>query len=51
MKYIVRKDDIYLYKIKPNGYGYFSEKVRAKTFTKEEAQKLAKQYKAKVETI
>ena len=51
MKYVVRKGDIYLYKVKPNGYGYFSEKVRAKIFTKEEAQKLAKQYKGEVETV
>ena len=51
MKYVVKKGDFYLYKVKPNGYGYFSEKVRAKTFTKEEAQKLAKQFGGEIEKL
>ena len=51
MKYVVKKDEVYLYKIKPNGWGYFSEKVRAKTFSKAEAQKLAKQFRGEIEKL
>lgn len=49
MKYLVKKDGYYLYKIKSNGFGYFSEKVRAKLFTKKEAEELAKKYKGEIE--
>ena len=51
MPYIVKKDDLYLYKTKPNGYAYFSEKERAKPFNKQEAEELAKKYNAEVEKL
>ena len=51
MSYVVKKDGLYLYKTKPNGYGYFSEKIRAKKFNKEEAEDLAKKYKGELELV
>ena len=51
MKYVVKKDGIYLYKIKPNGYAYFSEKPRAKKLNKREAEDLAKKYKGELELL
>ena len=47
--YIIEKDDLFLYKIKPNGYAYFSGGIeRAKLFDKEKATELAEQYHGKV---
>ena len=51
MKYLIKKDGMYLYKIKPNGYAYFSERIRAKSFSKKEATELAKQYKGEIELL
>ena len=51
MSYVVKKDGLYLYKIKPNGYAYFSEKTRAKGFNKKEAEDLAKKYKGELELL
>ena len=48
MKYLVKKDDLYLYKVKPNGYGYFSTKEHATAFSKEKAKELAKMYKGEI---
>ena len=48
-KYVVKKGSHYLYKIKDNGYGYFSERIRAKLFSKREAEKYADRYNAEVE--
>lgn len=50
-KYAVKKDGMYLYKVKPNGYGYFSEKIRANKYSKKEAQELAKKYGGEIEEI
>ena len=51
MKYLVKKDGLYLYKTKPNGYAYFSERTRAKAFSKKEAEDLAKKYKGELELL
>ena len=47
--YIIEKDNLFLYKIKPNGYAYFSGSIkRAMLFDKEKANELAEQYHGKV---
>ena len=54
MKYVVKNHNgHYLYKIKEtNGWYYFTDnKDRAKEFTKEEATKLAKQFKGEIEKL
>lgn len=48
MRYLVKKGDLFLYKIKPNGYGYFSTKEHATAFSKEKAEELAKMYKGEM---
>jgi len=54
MKYIVKNSNgYYLYMIKEtNGWYYFTDnRDRGKTFSKEEATKLAKQFKGKIEKL
>ena len=51
MNYLVKKGELYLYKTKTNGYGYFSSREHAKKFSKMEAEKLAKRYKGKMELL
>ena len=51
MKYLVKKGELYLYKTKPNGYGYFSTKERAEKYSKTEAEELAKRYKGEIELL
>ena len=51
MKYLVKKDNLYLYKIKDNGFAYFSSKEKSMTFSKRKAIDLAKQYGGEVEVL
>lgn len=51
MPYLVKKDNLYLYKVKPNGYGYFSTVEHAKKYSKKEATELAKAYNAEIELL
>ena len=49
MKYLVKKNGLYLYKLKPNGYAYFSTIDRAIKFDKNKAKELANEYKGEIE--
>lgn len=51
MSYLVKKDGLYLYKIKPNGYAYFSTKEHATKYSKKEATELANKYKGELELL
>lgn len=50
-RYLVKKGELYLYKTKPNGYGYFSSREHAKEYSKTEAEELAKRYKGEIELL